>query len=70
MEKPDYKADDVITDCIKNINALSTKYNCDVMVVETGVECADSQGKLANASVLAKSKRQLTRILKEMQGEY
>ncbi len=65
MEKPGYKADDVITDCIKNINGLGTKYNCDVMVVETGVECADDQGKLASAAVLAEGKRQLARILKE-----
>ena len=45
-------ADAVITDCISNIKALSTKYNCDVMVVETGMECADDNGKLASNSVL------------------
>lgn len=65
MDKQDYTADAVITDCITNINTLSTKYNCDVMVVETGMECADDNGKLASASVLAESKRQLARILKE-----
>mgnify|MGYP000532582768 CR=1 FL=1 len=43
--KPEYTAADaVITDCIKNIKAVSAKYNCDVMVVETGMECADDKG--------------------------
>lgn len=64
--KPNYtKADAVIMDCINNINAVSAKYNCDVMVVETGMECADKYGKLVSASVLAEGKRQLARILKE-----
>lgn len=65
-EKPGYtNGDAVITDCISNIRALSKKYDCDVMVVETGMECADDNGKLASASVLAEGKRQLARILKE-----
>ena len=63
--KENYTADAIITDCIENINALSAKYNCDVMVVETGMECADDYGKLASTSVLAEGKRQLARILKE-----
>lgn len=66
MPSPEYTAADaVITDCIKNIKAVSAKYNCDVMVVETGMECADDKGNLASASVLAEGKRQLARILKE-----
>lgn len=60
-----YTADAVITDCIKNINALSTKYNCDVMLVETGMVCADANGQLASATVLAEGKRQLARIIRE-----
>ena len=44
---------------------VSAKYNCDVMVVETGMECADDKGNLASASVLAEGKRQLARVLKE-----
>lgn len=65
-DKPGYaNADAVITDCINNIKALSKKYNCDVMVVETGMECADDQGNLASTSVLAEGKRQLALILKE-----
>ena len=62
--KPEYTAADaVITDCIKNIKAVSAKYNCDVMVVETGMECADDKGNLASASVLAEGKRQLASSL-------
>ncbi len=64
--KPGYTAADaVITDCINNIKTVSARYNCDVMVVETGMECADDNGNLASASVLAEGKRQLERILKE-----
>ena len=64
--KPGYTAADaVITDCINNIKTVSARYNCDVMVVETGMECADDNGNLASASVLAEGKRQLDRILKE-----
>lgn len=64
--KPGYTvADAVITDCINNIKTVSARYNCDVMVVETGMECADDKGNLASASVLAEGKRQLDRILKE-----
>ncbi len=58
-------ADAVIDDCISNIKKVAYKYNCDVMVVETGMECADNNGKLPAASVLAEGKRQLARILKE-----
>ena len=50
---------------IANINSVARKYNCDVMVVETGMECADDKGNLASASVLAEGKRQLARVLKE-----
>lgn len=54
-----------ITDCIANIKKVSEKYDCDVMIVETGMECADDNGKLASAAVLAEGKAQLSRILKE-----
>lgn len=65
MEKSDYTADDIITDCMENIKALGAKYDCDVMIVETGMECGDDKGNLASASVLAEGKRQLERIVKE-----
>ena len=33
-------AEKTLSECIDNIKALSKKYNCDVMIVETGVEVA------------------------------
>jgi arabinogalactan endo-1,4-beta-galactosidase len=68
MQNTDFSyttADAVIADCIANIKKVCTKYNCDVMIVETGMECADDNGKLANSAILAEGKRQLARILKE-----
>lgn len=68
MQNTDFSyktADAVITDCIANIKKVSAKYNCDVMIVETGMECADNNGNLATSAVLAEGKRQLARILKE-----
>lgn len=65
IDKPDYTADAIITDCIDNIKALGAKYDCDVMIVETGMECGDDKGNLASESVLAEGKRQLARIIKE-----
>lgn len=62
-------AEKVITDCIDNIKKVSAKYNCDVMIVETGMECADDNGKLASASVLAQGKSMLTRIIRESREE-
>ena len=35
------------------------------MIVETGMLCADEQGKLASASVLEEGYKQLVRIIKE-----
>lgn len=64
-EHEDYTPEKTITDCISNINKVSAKYNCDVMIVETGMECADDQGKLASATVLAQGKTLMTRLLKE-----
>ena len=58
-------AEKTITDCIANIKKVSEKYDCDVMIVETGMECADDTGKLANDAVLAEGKAQLSRILEE-----
>lgn len=62
---PTISAEKVIADCISNINNVSKKYNCDVMIVETGMECADGEGNLAGAAVLAEGKAQLSRIIKE-----
>ena len=57
--------DKVITDCISNINKLTSRYNCDVMIVETGMECGDGQGGVASASKLQQGKTLLTRLIKE-----
>lgn len=65
LEHKEYTAEKTIEDCIANIKKVSTKYDCDVMVVETGMECADDKGRLAAASVLQEGKKLLTRILKE-----
>lgn len=58
-------AEKTITDCIANIKTVAARYDCDVMIVETGMECADDQGNLASAAVLAEGKKQLARILQE-----
>lgn len=62
---PEYTAERTITECIDNIKAVSTRYDCDVMVVETGMECADDNGNLADNAVLRQGKEQLARIIKE-----
>ena len=58
-------ADQTISGCMANIKRLSAKYGCEVMIVETGMLCADEQGKLVSASVLEEGYKQLTRIIKE-----
>ena len=68
MQNTDFSyttADAVISDCIANIKKVAAKYNCDVMIVETGMECADDKGSLATSAVLEEGKRQLARIMKE-----
>lgn len=58
-------AEKTITDCIANIKQVASRYNCDVMVVETGMQCSDNTGKLASTSVLAEGKKQLATILEQ-----
>lgn len=65
LEHKDYTAAKTITDCIANIKDVSKKYNCDVMIVETGMECADEDGNLASDAVLQEGKTLMTRLLKE-----
>lgn len=65
LEHKDYTAEKTITDCIANIKDVSKKYNCDVMIVETGMECADENGNLASDAVLQEGKTLMTRLLKE-----
>ena len=58
-------AEQTISGCMANIKKVREKYGCDVMIVETGMLCADEQGKLASASVLEEGYKQLARIIKE-----
>ena len=39
-------AKQTISGCMTNIKKMSAKYGCDVMIVETGMLCADDNGKL------------------------
>lgn len=64
-EHPEYTAEKTITDCIANIRAVSARYGCDVMIVETGMECADDNGQLAAEAVLQEGKTLLARLIKE-----
>ena len=56
--------DEVINKSVDNIKFLGMKYGCDVMIVETGMECADDNGRLADDVRLEKSRCQLLKLLK------
>ncbi len=58
-------ADRIISQSISNIRSLSARYDCDVMVVETGMECADDNGNIAGEKVLKESRRLLSRLISE-----
>ena len=58
-------AEQTISGCMANIKRLKAQYGCDVMIVETGMLCADEQGKLIHASVLEEGYNQLLHIIKE-----
>lgn len=62
--KTDIKADDIITDCMANIRHVSQKYNCDVMIVETGYEVDER-----HPEKMEEGRRQLTRVIREAQTE-
>ena len=61
---PKLNADQIITDCIKNIRHVSEKYGCDVMIVETGYE-VDEQ----HPEVMEEGCRQLTRLVREARND-
>lgn len=63
-EHPEIAADSIITDCISNIRYVSNKYNCDVMIVETGFEVNESRPE-----VMEEGRRQLARIIREARTE-
>ncbi len=58
-------ADKIIPMCMKNMRRLASEYDCDVMLVETGMQCADDEGKLASDSVLEAGRECLARIIRE-----
>ena len=59
-------ADQVIAGAISNIKHVAERYNCDVMVVETGMQCANGKtGQLADAATLAAGKKQLASLIKQ-----
>ena len=64
LEHPELNPDDIITDCMTNIRYVSKKYNCDVMIVETGFE-VDEQ----HPEKMEEGRRQLTRIIYEASHE-
>lgn len=56
--------EEAIDKCIDNMKKVSTKYNCDVMVVETGMLCAENK-KVASDAVLLNGKRLLSYFIKQ-----
>ena len=63
MEKPEYTPEKTINDCIENIRLVNERYNCDVMIVETGMECADNNGNLANKETLNNGYKLLRKLI-------
>ncbi len=59
-DNPGTNADDIITDCIKNIRHVSEKYGCDVMIVETGYEVNEEHPEIMDEGC-----RQLKRLVRE-----
>ncbi len=64
-EHPEYTSEKTITDCIANVNFVSRRYDCDVMIVETGMQCGDGKGGIASDAVLNEGKELLTRLINE-----
>ena len=58
-------ADACISQCIDNIKKVAVKYSCDVMIVETGMECGDGKGGVASSSVLNASRDMLAKIIQQ-----
>ena len=59
-DHPELDADSIISDCIRNIRHVSQKYECDVMIVETGFEVDEE-----HPEVMVRGWRQLARIIRE-----
>mgnify|MGYP002853831021 CR=1 FL=1 len=63
-DHPELKADDIISDCIKNIRYVSQKYDCDVMIVETGYEVDEE-----HPEKMEEGRRLLARVVREARTE-
>jgi arabinogalactan endo-1,4-beta-galactosidase len=61
---PELNADDIITDCMANIRHVSEKYQCDVMIVETGYEVDER-----HPEKMEEGRRQLARVIRESRNE-
>ena len=64
QDHPELNPDGIITDCMANIRHCSEKYDCDVMIVETGFE-VDEQ----HPEKMDEGRRQLTRVISEARTE-
>ncbi len=53
-------ADETITNCMANIRRVAKKFNCDVMIVETGYEVDESRPEL-----MEQGRDQLARVIRE-----
>ena len=62
QENHDLTAEMVIDASVNNMQILSDQYNCEVMVVETGMECSRN-GKICDEEVLRESKILLEKLL-------
>lgn len=59
-EHPEMNEETVLRDCIANVNAVSEKYGCDVMIVETGVEVSEPVSGKAFMAALIEAMRHET----------
>jgi arabinogalactan endo-1,4-beta-galactosidase len=76
LEHPEYTGDRTIDECIANVNYVAQRYYCDVMIVETGMQCSESvikngveefTGNDAPQEVIQEGKRLMSRLIKECQ---
>lgn len=63
-EKGRNDADGIITDCIKNVKSVYSRFGKESMIVETGFEVNE-----ASEAVMKESKRQLLRLIREAQHD-
>ena len=76
LEHPEYTGDRTIEECIANVNYVAKRYYCDVMIVETGMQCSESvikneveefTGNDAPQDVIQEGKRLMSKLIKECQ---